>query len=35
VAPYFDFLEEDRRLDHTLARATHAIRTQAWTLYDS
>jgi len=35
VAPYFDFLDEDRRLDGTLARAADAIRAQAWPLYNS
>ena len=35
TAQYFDFLAEDRRLDVTLERATSAIRTQAWPLYDS
>jgi len=35
VAPYFDFLAEDRRLDVTLERVTSAIRAQAWPLYDS
>jgi histidine ammonia-lyase len=35
VAPYFEFLEEDRRLDHTLKTAVQAIRAQAWPLYIS
>ncbi len=35
VAPYFDFLDEDHRLDGTLARAADAIRAQAWPLYNS
>jgi len=35
VGPYFDFLEEDRRLDGTLARVAGAIRAQAWPLYNS
>ena len=35
VEPYFDFLEEDRRLDGTLTRTAGAIRAQAWPLYNS
>jgi len=33
VAPYFEFLEEDRRLDQTLARTAQAVRARAWALY--
>ena len=32
--PEFQFLEEDRRLDHTLQSTFGAIRAQAWPLYD-
>ena len=34
VAPHFEFLAEDRRLDGTLERVANAIRTRAWPLYD-
>lgn len=34
VAPYFEFLEEDRRLDQTLQRTVSAIRSQAWRFYE-
>jgi histidine ammonia-lyase len=33
VEPYFDFLEEDRRLDQALRGTVTAIRGQAWCLY--
>jgi histidine ammonia-lyase len=33
VSPCFDFLEEDRRLDHTLQRTVDAIREREWCLY--
>ena len=33
VSAYFEFLEEDRRLDQTLQRTVDAIRAKAWNLY--
>jgi histidine ammonia-lyase len=33
VSAYFEFLEEDRRLDQTLQRTLDAIRAKTWNLY--
>jgi histidine ammonia-lyase len=35
ATPWFEFLDEDRRLDRTLEQTTAAVRARTWPLHDS